>query len=73
MGLDFSGKGFFSSKTVWGGLIALVPLADSLLAQFGILPTGTINEATAAIVSAAGALLAIWGRVKATKSITKIV
>jgi hypothetical protein len=63
-------KSIFASKTVWGGLIAV---AAALLGLFGytITPADQVAvvEAVAAIGSAVGGVLAIYGRIVATKRI----
>lgn len=65
-------KSALGSFGVWGGLIALIPSAvdaiDKLLA-LGVLPAGPIP----AIVAGVGAILAIFGRVNATKEINRLV
>jgi len=64
-------KGFFSSKTIWGSLIAMVPAA--IRATDWALNSGVLPPNVAVIVSAAGAALAMIGRVTATKEIKGIV
>lgn len=63
-------KSWFQSKTIWGGLIAvIVPLLT--LAGFEITPEdqAAFGDAVTAIVTAAGGILAIYGRVVASKEI----
>jgi hypothetical protein len=71
---DLSGsKGVLASKGVWGGLIAILPMALSLLSIVGI----NISAADAqglmghidVIIAAIGGLLAIYGRITAKKVI----
>lgn len=63
-------KSFLASKTIWGAVIAVLPAVAGL---FGYTVTG--GDATDAaghanaIVTAIGGLLAIYGRVTATKRI----
>jgi hypothetical protein len=65
-------KPWYSSATVWGGLIAV---GSSLggIAGYQVSPAdqaATIAHVTT-IASAAGGLLAIWGRLRASKLIGK--
>jgi hypothetical protein len=63
-------KGFLNSKTIWGGIIAALGAAASLFGlDFGAADQAATLEAVYNIISAAGALLAIIGRVQATKTI----
>lgn len=62
-------KSILLSKTVWGVIIGVLGI---LLPKFGLMP---LDDAAAdmlagEIVSAIGALLAIYGRIKAVKKIT---
>ncbi|WP_146590773.1 hypothetical protein [Puniceibacterium confluentis] len=63
-------KSFLASRTIWGAAIAVAPQVLSLL---GLTVTADDAAETArlieAIVTAAGGLLAIYGRVTATKGI----
>lgn len=68
--MSVKGKSLIKSTTIQGALIAGgVPAIDALLVQFGIIPEPIFTPAITAIVSAAGALIAIWGRIKATQII----
>lgn len=63
-------KSWLSSKTVWGGVIALT----ATVAQFfGFTLTGadqsSLSDAIIQIAQAGGAILAIYGRVVASKKI----
>lgn len=65
-------KSIFSSKTFWGGLLAIVA---GVLGFFGY-TMGTEDQAMlvdsiAAVAAAVGGVIAIWGRVKASKVIGK--
>ena len=62
-------KGLLASTTTQGAIIAGLPAIDAVLVQLGVFPEPLLTPAFGAIVSAAGAILAIWGRVKATKKI----
>lgn len=63
-------KSFFASKTVWGAAIAILP---NIAALFGlnIAPGDAASAAghVQEIAAAVGGLIAIWGRVTATKRI----
>ena len=63
-------KSAFASKGVWGGLIAV---AAGLLAVFGysISPADQVQlvNLVAGLISAIGGILAIIGRIRATKRI----
>lgn len=63
-------KSIWASKTIWGGAIALLAAAAGLLGyaitadqQAELIETGSM------IVSAVGGLIALWGRIAATKRI----
>ncbi len=66
----FGEKNLWTSKTFWGGLLAVVA---GILGFFGYQLGGpeqqAIIEAVSAIAASVGGLIAIWGRVKATKEI----
>ena len=62
-------KGAVSSKGVQGALIAALPAIDQLLVALGVIEVPFFTEALAGAVSGAGALLALWGRLKANKII----
>ena len=65
-------KGMFQSKAIWGGIIAVLA---GIAGLFGVQidPSLQAEIATQAIaaVSVIGGALAIYGRLKATKSIGK--
>lgn len=63
-------KGIFASKTIWGGIIVVIAAVAGLLgysisAEDQSALVGYIDNA----VVIAGGLLAIWGRITATKKI----
>lgn len=62
-------KGLVASKTVQGAVIAGLPAIDHLLTVLGVFQAPLLSEAAAAVASAAGALLAIYGRIKASKKL----
>ena len=63
-------KSLFASRTFWGGVIAVLA---GVLGFFGYELGGqdraAIIEAGSAIAAAVGGVIAIWGRVKASKLI----
>ena len=63
-------KHWYESKTIWGSLIAV---ASSLTGTLGLsLDTGSqeeMAEAAVGLVGAMGAIVAIFGRVSATRTI----
>jgi hypothetical protein len=63
-------KGFFESKAVWGGIVALAGAGTGAL-HYSVSPADAANavELFTAIATAAGSLIAIYGRVVATKKI----
>ena len=65
-------KGALASKAVWGGIIAILA---SVAAVWGIKiapdEQARIVELVIAIASGIGGIMAIWGRVTATKMIGK--
>lgn len=62
-------KGLLSSKTVLGGVVALVPFLGYLLEQLGYLADGTFEPLAASVVSAIGGMVSIYGRLKVEKKI----
>lgn len=66
-------KGFFASKTIWGAFLSIASIMPSLAAVVGyqITPEDSAGTVTAlqAIGVAAGNLIAIYGRVVASKRI----
>jgi hypothetical protein len=64
-------KPIWKSKGVWGGAIAVLA-AFAGLAGYAVTPDrqAQILEAGALIASGVGGLVAVWGRVVATKRIT---
>lgn len=63
-------KNWYQSKSIWGGIITVLAV---LLGAFGYTLTGddqaALVEIVSAIVGAIGGLLAIYGRVKASKTV----
>ena len=62
-------KGLLKSKTVWGGLIALIPVVSKVLESVGVVPPGVIDASVELITSTLGGVLAIWGRVSAKQKV----
>ena len=61
------GKPWYASKTIWGGLLAVVGPAAALLFK-AQLPAEFL-DAIAAALAAVGGAIAIWGRASATTAI----
>ena len=63
-------KSFFASKTIWGGLIALVASAAAIWG-YSITPAdqAQIVELITGIGGIIGSVMAIYGRVVATRKI----
>lgn len=63
-------KSLFASKTVWGGILALIAALAGLFG-YTITPAdqAALMETATAIVGAIGGVLAIYGRIVATKRI----
>ena len=65
-------KSVFASKTVWGGVVAILPPALSLVGvDLSPQDAQGIVEHVDTIISGIGGLLAIYGRVTATKAIKR--
>ncbi len=63
-------KSFLQSKTIWGALIGLVALLLELLGyKISPVDQGLIAEKANEIIALGGTLLAIYGRIVATKQI----
>lgn len=63
-------KAWWASKTIWGGLITLLSVVLSVLGyQMTTEDQEILVGAITAIMGGVGGLLAIWGRVKASKPI----
>lgn len=62
-------KSMLASKGVLGGLIALIPIIDQALTLTGVFPVPVLGEEVSVLTGAFGALLGIYGRIKATKRI----
>ncbi|QDP59291.1 MAG: hypothetical protein Tp136SUR676911_30 [Prokaryotic dsDNA virus sp.] len=65
-------KKWYQSKSVWGGIVALLAV---LLGAFGYSITGDdqslLIDSLSIIGGAVGSLVAIYGRVKASKRVSK--
>lgn len=63
-------KGFFESKAVWGGIVALISAGAGAL-HYTVSPVDAANlvELCTSIATAIGSVIAIYGRVVATKTI----
>ena len=64
-------KFILKSKTVWGVLIMAAPqLAPLVGIQFALGDAQELNETVTGIATGVGALLALYGRVKAKQTLT---
>ena len=63
-------KSWWASKTVWGGLMALVAGVAGVFG-YQLLPAdqAALIDGGAALAASIGGIIAIWGRVKASKGI----
>ena len=69
---DYEMKEWWKSKTIWGGIVALL---SGIAGVFGytLLPgdQAALVDGGALLAGSIGGLIAIWGRVKASKSLSK--
>lgn len=65
-------KGFFESTGVWGGLLSLVGGVSFAGYSLTAEDAASIVPLAQGIVGAVGGLVAIYGRVKATKRIGRV-
>lgn len=65
------GKGLLSSMGVWGGVVSLLPVLDAVHAWLQA-SQATLPPAMQWVTVGVGAVLSIFGRVKATEKITKL-
>ena len=65
-------KSWWMSKTVWGGIIALIAGAAGVFG-YTLLPEdqAALVDGGAALAASIGGVIAIWGRVRASKQIGK--
>ena len=63
-------KSWWASKTVWGGLLALVAGVAGVFG-YQLLPEdqAALIDGGAALAASLGGVIAIWGRVRASKGI----
>lgn len=63
-------KTWYQSRTIWGALVAiLASLAHAGGFSLTATDQGQIADALVSLVGAAGGLVAIWGRVRATSKV----
>lgn len=63
-------KGFLASKTIWGGIVAGFGAIGGIFGiDFGAADQASTLDAIYNIMTAVGSLLAIYGRITATKTI----
>ena len=69
---DCEMKEWWKSKTIWGGIVALL---SGIAGVFGytLLPDdqAALVDGGALLAGSIGGFIAIWGRVKASKSLSK--
>ena len=56
------------SMSIWGGLLAILPLASEFVDK--VLQTGALTPHAAAVVTAVGGFFALLGRLKASTKIS---
>lgn len=66
-------KSALTSRGVWGGILAGLPAFGKLLEAVHVVPPGSVDQIYPILVSLAGGVLSIWGRVSATKKISGLV
>lgn len=66
-------KGALLSTGIWGGAAAAVPALDQLLVFLRVLPFPFLGDVLSIVLGAGGALLSIFGRVKAEKKIKGLI
>lgn len=64
-------KSVFASKTIWGGMLAFAApvVAHFLHVSIADVDVQQISETIAGVIGAIGGLIAVFGRIKATKVI----
>lgn len=61
-------KNWYTSKTVWGGVVAILASCSHLLGvEIAADDQGGLVDSLTALAAAAGGLVAIWGRISARK------
>lgn len=61
-------KNWYMSKTVWGGVVAILASCSHILGvEIGSDDQSGLVDGLTALATAAGGLVAIWGRISATK------
>ncbi len=65
-------KAALASMGVWGGIISALPLLDAVLVALHIFSFPVLGELSNLLVPAVGGAIAVIGRVKAEKKITKL-
>jgi hypothetical protein len=59
-------KTWYMSKTVWGGVVAILASSANLLGlEIGADDESGVVDALTALAAAVGGLIAIWGRISA--------
>ena len=66
------GKGLLRSTAVQGGFLAILPSIIQILELTGVAPPGVLPTVVSGAMGVVGGLMAIWGRIRATKKIVGI-
>lgn len=62
-------KGLLKSKGILGGVIALLPILDTVLVNFGVFSSPVLADAGAELMTSIGVFVSMWGRIAANKTI----
>lgn len=63
-------KNWYMSKTVWGGVVAILASCANLLGlEISADEQGGLVDGLSALAAAAGGLIAIWGRISARRTL----
>lgn len=65
-------KSALTSLGVWGGIIAILPSLLQGLGDIGLIPLDIVSPIIALIGAVLGGSVSIYGRVAATKTISKL-
>lgn len=64
-------KGWYSSRTIWGGIIAVgAAIAGAFGYTVSDVDQSQLMEIVSTVAAALGGVVAIWGRITASKSIS---
>jgi hypothetical protein len=63
-------KSWYTSKAIWGGILAIVvPIMSTIGYQMTDGDVGELANIITSVATAIGGVIAIWGRISATKAI----